>query len=126
MSPSIRAVPRRAPSHVSGRSGDRTQLGGALHPHRADLDIGYNHSYTLRMKTAISIPDSLFEAAEMAAERLGLSRSQLYARAVAEYLSVYGAEGTTERLDKVYADQESRLDPVIQRMQLASIAEKEW
>lgn len=78
------------------------------------------------MKTAISIPDPLFEAAEMAAKRLGLSRSQLYARAVAEYLSVYGAEGITERLDEVYADQESGLDPAIQQMQLASVAEEEW
>jgi metal-responsive CopG/Arc/MetJ family transcriptional regulator len=38
------------------------------------------------MKTAISLPDSIFEAAEKLAKRFGISRSQLYANAVTEYL----------------------------------------
>ena len=37
------------------------------------------------MKTAISLPDELFAAAEKLAERLGVSRSQLYATALAEH-----------------------------------------
>jgi len=39
------------------------------------------------MKTAISIPDPLFDAAEDVADRLGVSRSQLYAKALAEYVA---------------------------------------
>ena len=39
------------------------------------------------MKTAVSVPDELFEAAERQAERTKKSRSQLYAEAIAEYLA---------------------------------------
>ncbi|MFV9507021.1 MAG: hypothetical protein AB4911_20925 [Oscillochloridaceae bacterium umkhey_bin13] len=38
------------------------------------------------MKTAISIPDPLFEAAEQYAQDKGLSRSELYAKAIQHYL----------------------------------------
>lgn len=62
----------------------------------------------------------------MAAKRLGLSRSQLYAKAVAEYLAQKGTEGVTEQLDAVYAERKSELDAVLQRMQFASVAEKDW
>ena len=37
------------------------------------------------MKTAVTIPDPVFKAAEKLAKRLGVSRSELYARAVAEF-----------------------------------------
>jgi metal-responsive CopG/Arc/MetJ family transcriptional regulator len=38
------------------------------------------------MKTAISIPDLLFDEAEKLAQRLGMSRSELYAKALAAYI----------------------------------------
>jgi predicted transcriptional regulator len=43
--------------------------------------------YTLAMKTAVSIPDDLFEAAEKAAKRRGSTRSGLYAEALASFLA---------------------------------------
>ncbi len=55
------------------------------------------------MKTAISIPDEVFRDAERLAERLDLSRSQLYSEAVAEYVSSHDRETVTERLDAVLA-----------------------
>ena len=78
------------------------------------------------MKTAISIPDGLFEAAELAAKRLGMSRSRLYAMAVAEYLEQHAKDGVREKLDEVYADRSSELDPVLERMQHASIFTEDW
>lgn len=51
------------------------------------------------MKTAISIPDQVFEEAERLAEKLDKSRSQLYSEAVAEYVSRHDPETITERLD---------------------------
>ncbi len=80
------------------------------------------------MKTAISIPDRVFEAAERLAKRLGMSRSELYSKAVAYYLDRNRAMGVRERLDAVYeADPESsRLDDVTARMQSASIPEEKW
>jgi metal-responsive CopG/Arc/MetJ family transcriptional regulator len=78
------------------------------------------------MKTAISIPDSLFEQAERAAKRLALSRSELYSRAVEAYLSSLAQEDVTERLNRVYTAEASALDPALQRMQSASIQSDKW
>ncbi len=50
------------------------------------------------MKTAVSIPDEVFGAADAAAERLGWSRSQLYARALTEFLDAHG-DDVTEAID---------------------------
>jgi predicted transcriptional regulator len=75
------------------------------------------------MKTAISIPDSLFEAAEALAHRLGISRSELYRRAVAAYLKRTSREAVTSALDEVYgADAEAGLlDPAVAWLQGASL-----
>ena len=82
------------------------------------------------VKTAVSIPDRIFESAEGFARRRGMTRSELYARALEAYLEEHKAEGITERLDVVYAGElaeESRLDPVLERMQADSIpAEDGW
>jgi len=53
------------------------------------------------MKTAISLPDRLYDEAETLAERLGKSRSQLYAEALADYVARHDAGEVTRRLDRV-------------------------
>jgi len=80
------------------------------------------------MKTAISIPDDLFRAAEAAAKRLGISRSRLYSKAVEFYLKRHGAKGITEILNEVYSgrDPDSALDPILAKMQSVSIGEEDW
>ena len=78
------------------------------------------------MKTAISIPNSIFEAAERLAQRLGVSRSQLYTKAVSEYLTENRHEQVTEKLNEIYAKKSSRLDPVLYDLQSASLNEKDW
>jgi metal-responsive CopG/Arc/MetJ family transcriptional regulator len=80
------------------------------------------------MKTAISIPDSLFDAAEKLAKRLGVSRSELYQRAVRSFLQHNKQEGITESLNVIYEKKDDRagLDPVLEHLQGASIAREEW
>jgi metal-responsive CopG/Arc/MetJ family transcriptional regulator len=78
------------------------------------------------MKTAISLPDEVFEAAEELADELGVSRSQLYAQAVAEYVAQHRSETVTARLNEVYGDVESRLDPVLEALQSSSVGQGEW
>lgn len=79
------------------------------------------------MKTAISIPDPVFRSAEKAAKRLNLSRSQLYAAAVAAYVRRHAASSVTEALDAVYADPESsRLDEAMSAAQLRGLARERW
>ena len=57
-------------------------------------------SYTLGMKTAVSIPDDVFADAERLAKRLRTSRSKLYARALAEYISRHSGDQVTSRLNE--------------------------
>ncbi len=79
------------------------------------------------MKTAISIPDELFAAAERLAERLGLSRSELYQKAVAAYLARLSDDAVTEELDRVHgAVGGVAVDPVLDRLQRASLARESW
>lgn len=80
------------------------------------------------MKTAISIPDKVFEAAERAAAKLGISRSELYVNAVREYVEKYGQEDVTEKLNTVYGTPsiDSGLDPVLTRLQSDSLSQESW
>jgi len=88
----------------------------------------YNSGYTRRVKTAISLPDEVFEEAERMARRRGMSRSELYARAVAEYLKSERFLGVRERLDSVYGSEpgSSLLDPALDEMQARSLPKEKW
>jgi metal-responsive CopG/Arc/MetJ family transcriptional regulator len=80
------------------------------------------------MKTAISIPDPVFEAAERLARRLGKSRSQLYTEALQAFLDQRRDQSVTERLNEIYdAEPElAELDPVLKEMQYRSLPKEEW
>jgi metal-responsive CopG/Arc/MetJ family transcriptional regulator len=69
------------------------------------------------MKTAISLPDDLFESADALAQRLGMSRSALIAAALAEYISKHRASKVTERLDAVYRVEDARIEPPLRSAQ---------
>lgn len=73
------------------------------------------------MKTAVSVPDDLFDEAEALARRLGLSRSEVYARALERFLRTHRVDRITEALNRVYAAGSSELDPTLARMQLETL-----
>ena len=73
------------------------------------------------MKTAISLPDSILEEAEVLAQKLGLSRSELYTEALQAYLKKYNSNQILPKLNKVYTRESSELDPVIATMQFMSL-----
>ncbi|WP_420632472.1 ChpI protein [Candidatus Palauibacter sp.] len=77
------------------------------------------------MKTAISVPDELFVSADSLAKRMRISRSELYATAVAEYVAKHRSEDVTARLNAVYADLSSEVDHALRRAQARSVAD-EW
>jgi len=56
------------------------------------------------MKTAVSIPDEVFERAERLARRSKKSRSQLFSEAVREYVARHAPEEVTEAMDRVCAE----------------------
>ncbi len=75
--------------------------------------------YVNGMKTAISLPDDLFQTADVPAERLGLSRSELYAIAVAEYLAKHRDEDIAGTLNEVYPHEPSGMPPALRSAHLA-------
>ena len=78
------------------------------------------------MKTAISLPDELFNEAESLASRLGLSRSGLYAAALEEFISRHRAKRISERLDAIYSAESSDLDPGVARAQRKTLKRSDW
>lgn len=80
------------------------------------------------MKTAISIPDPIFESAEKLARRLGMSRSQFYAEAVDALVEKHRYHGVKEQLDAVYETnpEASSLGQDLEALQFQSLDEEEW
>jgi len=78
------------------------------------------------MKTAISLPDELFKSANVLAQRMGVSRSQLFATAVAEFVAKHQSRKVTERLDRVYGAEQDNLDPALRLAQSKSLGDDTW
>jgi metal-responsive CopG/Arc/MetJ family transcriptional regulator len=75
------------------------------------------------MKTAVSLPDKLFERADRAARSMGKSRSELYRVAVEEYLDRHDAQAVTRRIDEVCDPQP---DSAWLESQLELLRRNEW
>jgi predicted transcriptional regulator len=80
------------------------------------------------MKTAISIPDDIFEQAERLAKTRGWSRSELYTNAVSAFIDNERFSGVREQLDIVYGDcaDESAVEPLLADAQARSITTEKW
>ena len=65
------------------------------------------------MKTAISLTDTLYRRAEQFAQGQRLSRSELYARALEEFLERNEGQTVTAQLNAVYAHEDSSLPPAL-------------
>ncbi|EQA34732.1 ribbon-helix-helix domain protein [Leptospira inadai serovar Lyme str. 10] len=75
------------------------------------------------MKTAVSIPDDLFKTAEKTAKRLGIPRSQLFAKALEEFIQSHSKESVTERLNKIYANREDNSKDSMNNLSVESLRE---
>ncbi|WP_089719331.1 hypothetical protein [Candidatus Entotheonella palauensis] len=78
------------------------------------------------MKTAISIPDIIYEHAEQLAQRLGKSRSQLYSEAVAEYIARHDPEAMTEDMNRVCDVVDTHPDPAWSATAHRVLERSEW
>jgi predicted DNA-binding protein len=83
-------------------------------------------SYTLGMKTAVSIPDELFARAEELAKRLGKSRSQVYREALAEYVFRREPRSVTRALDELADELGPEADPWGAEAARRALARSEW
>jgi len=78
------------------------------------------------MKTAVSIPNDVYDSAEKLVRQLGTSRSKLYTQALKSYLKKRRGAAITRRLNEVYKDVDSSLDPVIRELQARSLPTEKW
>ena len=78
------------------------------------------------MKTAISIPDPIFQQAEKTARQLKITRSELYAKAVVAFVEQHHAQGVTEKLNEIYQTENSALDSEFALAQTAMLDAEDW
>jgi metal-responsive CopG/Arc/MetJ family transcriptional regulator len=78
------------------------------------------------MKTAISIPDDVYVAAEQLTRRLKKTRSQLYTEAVRDYLARHDAVEVTDALNRVYEPPEPHVDEAASAAARRLLEQVEW
>jgi len=78
------------------------------------------------MKTAVSIPDDLFEEAERLASRLQTSRSQLYARALTEFVARHDEDRVTAAMDRVVDEVGTQIDDFTREAAHRALRRVEW
>jgi len=71
------------------------------------IDVGITICYPLGMKTAISIPDELFQEIDKYAKEQDYSRSEVFAAALREFLERMKSRQLLDALNEVYAETES-------------------
>jgi metal-responsive CopG/Arc/MetJ family transcriptional regulator len=82
--------------------------------------------YTSGMKTAISVPDDVFESAERLARQERRSRSEIYSTAVREYVARHSPDEVTDALNRVVADVGTHADPFVARAAGRILENTEW
>jgi antitoxin MazE6 len=78
------------------------------------------------MKTAVSVPDQVFQEAERLAQRLSKSRSQLYTEALVEYLTRHDPDTVTERLNEVWESLAEPEDRFVRETSRNILERVEW
>lgn len=77
------------------------------------------------MKTAISLPDALGHAADLYAAQQDMSRSELYAKALAEYLQRHRLDDVTEKIDAAMHGIDGNAETV-REMGVGTLRNLEW
>ncbi len=84
------------------------------------------NGYTLGMKTAVSVPNEVFERAEGLAKRLKVSRSELYSRALREYLARHSPDEVTRALDVVCEELGTGSDEFVREAGRRALRATDW
>jgi metal-responsive CopG/Arc/MetJ family transcriptional regulator len=78
------------------------------------------------MKTAISIPDAIFNEAERLARRVKTTRSELYGRALKEFVARHAPDRVTEAMDCAIAECGQPADPALAATARQTLVRSEW
>ncbi len=83
-------------------------------------------SYTLGMKTAVSIPDEVFAGAERLARRSKRSRSRIFTDALREYLARHSPEEVTVAVNRACSELGDMPDPFAASAARNVLARSQW
>lgn len=78
------------------------------------------------MKTAISVPNEVFELSEKLAKKLNVSRSKIFAMGVQKLAEDYNEEDLIANINEVCEKVDTSVDPVLFKMALMSLPKEEW
>jgi metal-responsive CopG/Arc/MetJ family transcriptional regulator len=78
------------------------------------------------MKTAVSIPDDVFEQAERLAKREGRSRSDVFTSAVREYVARHAPDEVTEAMNRVCSEIGNQEDEFVRGVGRRVLKRTEW
>jgi predicted transcriptional regulator len=78
------------------------------------------------MKTVVSIPDDVFEQAEALAHRFKRTRSEVYARALAEYVARHAPDRVTEAMDRAVDQINETADKSSSQAGVRTLDRTEW
>ncbi|MGN6506545.1 MAG: CopG family ribbon-helix-helix protein [Tepidisphaeraceae bacterium] len=86
----------------------------------------YNGGYTKSMKTAISIPDALYQKIDRFAKKKKLSRSEFFARAAEKYLLTQSKAELLAELNRTAEFMDEKLEMSMHEVALETLREVEW
>jgi predicted transcriptional regulator len=80
------------------------------------------------MKTAVSVPDDVFERAERLAHAARRSRSEVYSAALREYVARHAPDEVTDAVNRVVADlgHDDAADEFVRRAAWGVLTSSEW
>lgn len=78
------------------------------------------------MKTAISVPEDVFQLSESLAKKLKVSRSKIFAMGVKKLAEEYDDDQITRKLDEFYVKEPAEIDPVVTKIAMMSLPKDEW
>jgi len=84
------------------------------------------YGYTAGMKTAVSVPNEVYEQAEELARRTGRTRSEIYSTALRDYLAHHLPLPVTAAMDQVLDEIDQEPDPFLDAAAGATLARSEW
>lgn len=82
--------------------------------------------YTHGMKTAVSVPDDVFEKVERFARRAHRSRSEVFSAALREYVARHAPDEVTEAMDRVLAAVNNESDAFLRAAGHRVLEQTEW
>lgn len=91
-----------------------------------EVDSPARSGYTFGMKTAVSIPDDVFEKAERLAKRAKRSRSEVFAAALREYVARHSPDEVTDAMNRVCSELGEQHDEFVNVAGRRLLQKAEW